>query len=83
MVLQMHAGGSTPPRPITLTANVGTEGATENFLIWTDFGFCDQFPFISLISARITIVYGAFSQSNSGAISDRARFFKYQFLSAI
>jgi hypothetical protein len=27
-----------------LTANVGTEGATENFLIWTHFGICDRFP---------------------------------------
>jgi hypothetical protein len=59
-----------------ITAKVGTEGATENFLIWTDFGFCDRFMFISLISGRITMFYSAFYQDNSSAISDRARFTK-------
>jgi hypothetical protein len=59
-----------------ITANVGTEGATENFLIWTDFEFRDRIPFISLISSRIPMVYSSFCQNNSAAISDRARFAK-------
>jgi hypothetical protein len=29
------------PNGGVITANVGTEGATENFLIWTDFEFRD------------------------------------------
>jgi hypothetical protein len=65
-----------------ITANVGTEGATENFPIWTDFGFRDRFPFISPVSGRIIMVYSAFCQDNSSAISDRAGFSRYQIISA-
>jgi hypothetical protein len=56
------------------TANVGTEGATKKFLIWTHFGIRDRFPNISLISHRITMFYRSFFQNNYGAISDRAGF---------
>jgi hypothetical protein len=64
------------------TANVGTEGAAENFPIWTDFRFRDRFAFISRVSGWIIMVYSAFCQNNSSTISDRARFSKYQFISA-
>jgi hypothetical protein len=59
-----------------ITANVGTEGAAEKFLIWTDFEFRDRIPFISLTSSRIPMVYSSFCQNNSAAISDRVRFSK-------
>jgi hypothetical protein len=65
-----------------ITANVRTEGATDNFPIWTDFGFRDRFAFISRVSGRIIMVYSAFCQNDSSTISDRARFSKYQFISA-
>ncbi|KAF8177328.1 hypothetical protein K438DRAFT_1770095 [Mycena galopus ATCC 62051] len=59
---------------MAIDSNVGTEGATKNFLIWTHFGIRNQFPHISLISRRITTFYGSFFWNNYSAISDRARF---------
>jgi hypothetical protein len=62
--------------PILFTANVRTEGTTENFPIQTDFEFHDRIPFISLISSQIHMVYSSFCQNNSTTISDRAIFSK-------
>ncbi|KAJ7842088.1 hypothetical protein B0H13DRAFT_1909980 [Mycena leptocephala] len=40
-----------------IIANVGTEGANENFLFWTLFEFRDRFAHISLMIARIAKIY--------------------------
>jgi hypothetical protein len=63
-----------------LIANVGTEGANEDFPIWTFFEFHDRFPHILLRFGQIILKPIGIFQNNSSAISDRDRIAKIYFV---
>jgi hypothetical protein len=67
-----------PEYPIT--ANVGTEGANENFPIWTFFEFRDRFAYISLSFAPITLKLIWIPRDNSYAINCLGGMAKLYFL---